>query len=179
MELDRVLASLAPRVLRFSLGWTADPALAEEVAQEALAALVGRWRRHGPPDEPAAFVLAIARRRARRAVFRRSLLRPLSAMLDGAAPGPGSEEVLLQRAELRRTVEAMRHLPTRDREALLLVALGELSLEESSRVLSVSVPALKMRVHRARIRLRELLAPAGEECPDESTTRVPHRRRAT
>jgi DNA-binding CsgD family transcriptional regulator len=51
----------------------------------------------------------------------------------------------------------MRRLPGRDREALLLVATGELGLAESARVLGISLSALKMRVHRARKRLAQLL----------------------
>jgi len=51
----------------------------------------------------------------------------------------------------------MRRLPGKDREALLLVAAGELGLAESARVLGISLSALKMRVHRARKRLQQLL----------------------
>lgn len=167
MELDATVAELAPRVLRYCLGRVAAPEVAEEVAQEALAALVSRWRRHGPPESPEAFVFAVARRRAFRAGLRRRLLLPLAAWTDGHGdparamapidPAPGLEEREVARGELALTLAALARLPARDREALLLVAAGGLATAEAARVLGLSPGALKMRVHRARKRLSELL----------------------
>ncbi|HEX3556869.1 MAG TPA: sigma-70 family RNA polymerase sigma factor [Thermoanaerobaculia bacterium] len=157
MELETVVRELAPQLLRYSLGRTGDPALAEEVAQDALAALVQRWRRHGPPECPAAFVFAIARRRAFRLTFQRRLMAPLTVLLDGRSPLPGPEERAVARTDLGRTLAALRQLSGRDREALLLVGVGELGPSEGARVLGISVSALKMRVHRARQRLYRIL----------------------
>lgn len=167
MELEATVAELAPRVLRYCLGRTGAPEVAEEVAQDALAALVGRWRRRGPPESPEAFVFAVARRRAFRAAVRRRLLLPVAALTDGhfrsaravsePASPPGMEERIEARDELARTLAALRRLASRDREALLLVAAGGLGTAEAARVLGVSPSAFKMRVHRARRRLTELL----------------------
>lgn len=157
MDLEATVRELAPQLLRYALGQTGDAALAEEVAQDALTALVQRWRRHGPPDCPAAFAFAIAKRRAFRAGFQRRLLQPIQALFEGASPLPGPEEQAAGRTDLGHTLAAMRRLPGKDREALLLVAAGELGLAESARVLGISLSALKMRVHRARKRLAQLL----------------------
>jgi len=157
MELETAVRELAPQLLRYSIGRTGDAALAEEVAQDALAALVQRWRRHGPPDCPAAFAFAVARRRAGRLMLQRRLLEPLHALLDGHSPLPGPEERATLSIHLGRTLAALRKLPRRDREALLLVGAGELGPTEGARVLGITVPALKMRLHRARRRLRQLL----------------------
>ncbi|MEZ5330916.1 MAG: hypothetical protein R2991_02430 [Thermoanaerobaculia bacterium] len=62
MELERTVATLVPRVLRYC-GATRSWELAEDVAQEALTAVVHRWRTTGPPDSPIAFALVVARRR--------------------------------------------------------------------------------------------------------------------
>ena len=158
MDLKTALRELAPRLLRYCLGRTGDPALAEDAAQEALAALVKRWRGHGPPDCPEAFAFAIARRRAGRLALQRRLAAPLSALFDGASPEPGPEEQAVARHDAGRALAALGRLPRQDREALLLVAAGELPLAEGARLLAVSVPALKMRLHRARARLQRLLA---------------------
>lgn len=157
MELETAVQELAPQLLRYSLGRTGDAALAEEVAQDALAALVQRWRRHGPPECPAAFVFAVARRRAFRLTLQRRLMEPLQVVFNGHSPLPGPEEEALARRDLGRTLEALRRLPGRDREALLLVGPGDLGPTEGARVLGISVSALKMRVHRARRRLLDLL----------------------
>lgn len=157
MELETAVRELAPQLLRYSLGRTGDAALAEEVAQDALAALVQRWRRHGAPECPAAFVFAVARRRAGRLMFQRRLLEPLHARLDGHSPLPDPEERATLRTDLGRTLVALRRLSGRDREALLLVGVGDLGPTEGAKVLGITVSALKMRVHRARKRLQQLL----------------------
>jgi len=159
MEMESTVRALAPRLLRFCLGRLGGPDLAEDVAQEALSALVARWRRHGPPESPEAFAFAVARRRGSRAVFRRRLLAPLAALRNGHEVDPGAdpEARAIGRAELDRTLAAVRGLSSREREALLLVVAGELSTVQAARVLGVSPSAVKMRVHRARARLVQLL----------------------
>ncbi|HKV13324.1 MAG TPA: sigma-70 family RNA polymerase sigma factor [Thermoanaerobaculia bacterium] len=157
MELEIVIRELAPQLLRYALGKTGDPALAEEVAQEALAALVLRWRRHGPPDCPAAFAFVVARRRARREGLKRRLLSPLTVLFDRESADPGPEERAASRTDLARMLAALKKLSARDREALLLVTAGDLGHAEAARVLGISLSALKMRVHRARQRLQQLV----------------------
>ncbi len=175
MDLESTVRDLAPRLLRFCRGWAVGPEAAEEAAQEALAALVARWRRSGPPDSPEAFVLAIARRRAVRSAIRGRLLAPYHVLGDGREsaraidPGEGPEARAAARAELTRTLAALRTLSDRDRQAILLVAAAELSTEQAAAVAGVSRSAFKMRVHRARRRLTEILT-AGSIDKEE----VPH-----
>ena len=52
---------------------------------------------------------------------------------------------------------ALRQLPMADRSALALVYVHELGLAEVARIEGDSVAAIKTRLHRARIKLRELL----------------------
>ena len=157
MDLETTLADLAPRLLRYCLGCAADRPLAEEGAQEALTALVARWRRHGPPESPEAFAFTIARRRLRRTLFRRRLLEPLERVTNGPSPNPDPEERTLARADLERTLGALDRLPRRYREALLLVAAGQLDTASAAGILGISRSALKMRVHRARKQLQHLM----------------------
>ncbi len=157
MDLEATLSDLAPRLLRFCVGRSSDRALGEEVAQDALIALVERWRRHGPPDSAEAFVFSIARRRVYRALVKQRLFEPLEAIFDGPSPGPDPEERTLHRDELAHTLARLDELPAREREALLLVAGGELDTATAAEVLGISKSALKMRVHRARKHLLTLL----------------------
>jgi RNA polymerase sigma factor (sigma-70 family) len=155
MDMETAVRELAPQLLRYTLGRTRDAGLAEEASQEALVALVSRWRRHGPPDSPAAFTFAIARRRATRALLRRRLFSPLESILDGGPAGPASEAD--SRIDLRRTLAALGRLPRRDRHVLLIAASGELRLGEAARRAGYSPSTFRMRLLRARQRLRELL----------------------
>jgi RNA polymerase sigma-70 factor (ECF subfamily) len=157
MDLDETVRELAPPLLRFALGQTADAALAEEAAQEALTALVQRWRRQGPPDSPAAFAFAIARRRAFRLSLQRRLLEPLQILFDHHSPETTPEDQAVSRADLGRLREALRRLAPGDREALLLIGVEGLDLPRGAEILGGSLSAIKMRVHRARKRLVKLL----------------------
>lgn len=78
--------------------------------------------------------------------------------LDAATEIPAVENPVAdaEAADLQRRVrEALEELPREQREALVLKYIEGLSLPEMAEALSVSVPALKMRLLRAR---RELLA---------------------
>src|SRR3954465_15456426 len=68
VDLETVAAALAPRLVAYATGRTGCRSTGQDIAQEALAALVLRWRRFGPPESPEAFVFAVARRRAGRAI---------------------------------------------------------------------------------------------------------------
>ena len=155
--LEDIVEGLAPRLLRYCLGRCGDAGTAEEAAQDGLAALVQRWRRHGPPDSPEAFAFAVARRRLGRATFRQRLLAPLDVLSGRADVGPNPERNASGREEFGKMLEALRGLPQIERDALLLVAAAELSLAEAAAVTGSTVGAVKMRVHRARKHLmREL-----------------------
>jgi RNA polymerase sigma factor (sigma-70 family) len=157
VELDATVRQLAPKVLGYCMLETGDAALAEEISQDTLTALVQRWRRYGPPDSPAAFVFAIARRRSARAVVRRRLWLPLEfalAVLDRRAD---PEQRAIRMSERYLLVQALARLGRADRQVLLLLAVGEIGVEEAAGLLGISMSAVKMRALRARRRLRELL----------------------
>ena len=136
VDLETVVRDLAPRLLRYAIGRTDDRGLGEEVAQDALTALVQRWRRIGPAESPEAFAFDIVRRRAQRSVVKRRLLVPLMALTSaGSIPNP--EDQAVSAVERRSVRAALRHLPRLDREALLLVS-GELRNTDAARVLGIS-----------------------------------------
>ena len=158
VELEAMAESLAPRLIAYALARTGCRATAEDIAQEALTALVVRWRRAGPPESPDAYVFAIAKRRAGRAVARRALMVPLDVLHGVAGNEPAVDQSYQDRTELAIVVSAIRALSRADREALLLRVAGELSFEEIAVVMHTSPAAVKMRVSRARRRLAALLA---------------------
>jgi len=157
VDLEDVLRDLAPKLFRYAAGRTGDAGLAEDVAQDCLTALVARWQRHGPPDSAEAFVFAIARRRACRAVVRRRLWLPIEHVLRARDGQPDPETRAIGHAVRERVASAIRKLPGRDREALLLVVGGELSTAQAAETLGISTSALKVRTFRARRRLAALL----------------------
>lgn len=74
---------------------------------------------------------------------------------DGALPGP---EAAARQAETRRIVRhSIDRLPDTYRVVLLLRDIEELSTEETATLLGVTTTAVKLRLHRARQALRQLL----------------------
>lgn len=157
MELETTLDALAPRLLRYCLGLARNHAMAEDAAQEALAALIGRWQHHGPPENAAAFAFTVARRRLKRRLWRARLFRPLEAIAGRADEGPDPESRSIRDRHLDATLDALDRLSRAEREAILLTAAGELSTAEAAAQLGIGHSALKMRVHRARQNLRRQL----------------------
>jgi len=106
---------------------------------------------------------AIQRLRDRKHV--ESLDEPGSESEEGFRPRqvqPWAEdpEQLYSKNEMRSMVEgAIMKLPLKYRAVLMVRDIQQLSTEESAAVLNLGVPALKTRLLRARLMLREALAP--------------------
>ena len=157
MDLEQAVGDLTPRLLRYCKARTGSAALAEDVAHDALVALVRRWRRHGPPESIEAYVFAIARRRAGRVVLRQQLLVPIEHLRGRADGRRNPEHLAIGKSERDATLAAIGRLPSRDREALLLVAVAGLDTATASRSLGISSAAFKVRTFRARRRLAALM----------------------
>jgi len=157
VDLEETLRELAPGLIRYCTARTRDPNLGEEVAQESLVALVQRWKRWGAPGCPQAFVFAVARRRATRAILSRRLSLPLQLLAGRRDHAPDPETAAVDKSGYTTMKRALERLPASDREALLVVAVGGLKTPEAARVLGISESALKMRTLRARQRLHLLM----------------------
>jgi RNA polymerase sigma-70 factor (ECF subfamily) len=77
--------------------------------------------------------------------------------LDFPDSGPNPEESSLQRERERILSAAMNELTPGMRTAIELRELGELSTEETARVMGLSIGAVKSRVFHGRRKLREVL----------------------
>jgi RNA polymerase sigma-70 factor (ECF subfamily) len=146
-------------VYRFALYLSGDPSLAEEIAQETF---VRAWvtlpgEVYGGTVK--AYLLTIARNLYR--AERKRAARQVA--LDGTLldPKPGPEVVAGGRLELDGVFEALQALPEADRAALLMHAQDGLSYAVIASALGLSIAAVKVRVHRARIKLRRLCDPKG------------------
>lgn len=131
---------------------------AEEVAQEAL---VRAWQRRDScrsPSAPLPWLLEITRNEARRTLGRQARRR--GHELVGAWPlEPDCEDDELAGTALRLSVEqALGTLADSDRHLLRLRYGEDLSQSEVARELGVPEGTVKVRLHRARHRLRGLLA---------------------
>ena len=66
-----------------------------------------------------------------------------------------------ERSEVRAAIaRALDDLPDLYREVFVLRDVQQIGTQDAARILGISVPAVKVRLHRARLMMREKLAPA-------------------
>ena len=126
--------------------------MAEDATQEALVTL---YRRLPALRSVTAFPMWLVRIVARICMGLVSpLWRRIEALQEDSLGAAGPEDVEL-RLDLERAIEA---LPEGHREAILLFYYCELSVAETAGQLGISREAVRVRLHRARLALREKLA---------------------
>jgi RNA polymerase sigma-70 factor (sigma-E family) len=129
-----------------------DTGSAEEVVQDAFVAMHGRWSRLRDPDRAAGYLRQAVVNRARSALRHRGV-----AARHEVSPGPDQPgaDVHALAAELRRdVVQALRRLPVRQREAVVLRYYADLSEAETAEVMGVSRGSVKTHASRGVAALR-------------------------
>jgi RNA polymerase sigma-70 factor (ECF subfamily) len=185
--LETLLEQHEPRLYRFARRLCRSPVDAEDVLQESLLSAargIGAFR---GASSLSTWLYAIARshcikkHRRRRAAPVEVSLEAEEAAPAREHPDPGPDpETALQARRLETALErAIARLDRPYREVLVLRDVEGLTAPEVATVTGLSVSAIKSRLHRARTRVREelapLLAPRGElagaassdrPCPD-------------
>ena len=161
MESARIIGALA-RMLR-------DVGLAEELAQDALVQALERWPETGVPDNPAAWLMAVAKNRALDQLRHRSLQREresalsfeMDELLADAAPDLEAGLMDPVKDDVLRLMFIACHpvLATDARTALTLRLLGGLSTDEIARAFFVSEATVAQRIVRAKRTLAEAHVP--------------------
>jgi RNA polymerase sigma-70 factor (ECF subfamily) len=181
--LDRLLRLLSGPVYRFGRGFCGDPHDAEDVTQVTLAALARALHGFRGESSLTTWAYTVARNACTRQRRRGAQAPARLESLDAGPPArPGALQVAdphgdphraLERAELRDALQhAIATLPPSQREVIVLRDVEGLPAKQVGEVLRLSERAVKSRLHRARVALRELLAPyaprgpAVSRCPD-------------
>ena len=114
-----------------------------EAAQEAFARAFARWRRLRNEEWVAGWVITTALNFLRR---RRKAEPPVSSR-DRVVSEPSAAAVDLQRA--------LRRLPARQREALVLFYVGDLPVHKVANLMGIGDGTVKAHLSRGRVALRE------------------------
>jgi len=151
------------RLVHRLLGWSEDPA---DVVQEVFVAVLTKLGEFRGECRFSTWLTANTvnkcRHIRRQRFLRLAFLRRAKSAVVAAAAGPGVSEELGPEA-LDRVRRAIRALPARHREVVVLRYLEEMPVAEVGRALGISAHAAEMRLHRARDRLREALSDLVEE----------------
>lgn len=153
---ERELAFIAlykdiyPRIHRFVDRRVDDSELAQELAADVFRIAWQKW--DGSPSMEVPWLFAVARNvigNAYRGLERRRALQQKLEHFSSAGSAAESDNQLVESALLA--------LREKDRDVLLLAYWDELTIAEIAGVLRCSVPAAKVRLHRAREAFRGLL----------------------
>jgi RNA polymerase sigma-70 factor (ECF subfamily) len=140
-------------ISRFALYLTSDRTLAEDITSETF---LRAWT-SGSAIRAATvkgYLITIARNlylqqlRERR---KRADLPP-----DVEDPSPDSAREAENRSELEQVLRDLRQVPESDRAALLMYAVEEMPYQEIADAIGVSLAAVKVKIHRTRLRLAQM-----------------------
>ena len=181
--LTSLISRYSPRIYRFGMKMCRDEEDAKEVVQDTLLAVAKGVREFRGDSSLSTWLYTIARsfciKRRRRSVGEPDALESIHDLRAEGTPelveGRGPEERAAARQVEVALEQAIDALDPMYREVLILRDVEGLTAPEVSKVLGISVEAVKSRLHRARASVRERLAPlfapeaeapAGATCPD-------------
>ncbi|MHA6759326.1 RNA polymerase sigma factor [Streptacidiphilus sp. PAMC 29251] len=189
--LEAVWRIESARIIGALTRYTGDFALAEDLAQEALAEALVAWPRDGAPASPVGWLLATARRRAIDGFRRRSALEQryaglagrlaegeFSAGVQAPAPGRSEQDLLWDPDHVPDDVLALMFtachpvLSPEARVALTLRVVGGLSSEEIARAFLVPTATVQARITRAKKTIAAAHVPFELPPPEERPARL-------
>lgn len=159
--IDAALASARPQALGALLRYFRNLDAAEEAYQEACLRALKRWPEHGPPRDPAAWLILVGRNFALDEARRRNKQQPLpdeeliSNLDDSEADLVERLDASHYRDDILRLLFICCHpdLPATQQIALALRIVSGLSVKEIARAFLVSESAMEQRITRAKARI--------------------------
>jgi len=153
---------------------------AEEIAQESLLKALRNIRHFRGEASFKTWLVRITANESLMRIrkYRKNLYCSAEEMADGEEYQPKNfadwREIpseALQRKELQNALrEALASLPAKYREILTLRDISQLTSREAAEILGLSLPNVKTRLLRARLQMRDLLAPGFDESWFKSQT---------
>jgi RNA polymerase sigma-70 factor (ECF subfamily) len=145
------------RVFAYLLRLTGNYHLSSDLTQESFTRYLSRYGRSGSNG---ALLYTIARNAALDAL-RKHGEESLRGD-DEVSPAADPERQLIHKEEVDRMIAAIQKLNPIDRELVSLLATEAFSYKEIGKLLNISEANVKVKVHRARLRLKAILNDGGQ-----------------
>lgn len=152
---ERLFREHRLHLVRLALLLVDDRQTAEDVVQDAFAALHRRWGSLGAPDAALGYLRTSVVNGSRSILRRRRTVRGYR-WPDAAAAEP-ADAAALRDERHREVLAALRRLPRRQREVIVLRYWAELPEAEIAAALGISVGAVKSTASRGRDAIAALL----------------------
>jgi RNA polymerase sigma-70 factor (sigma-E family) len=127
-----------------------DRETAEDVVQDAFAALHRRWSHLASPEAAVAYLRTCVVNGSRSTLRRRRTVRRNPQPPAGQISAEAADSRLLLAEEHREVLAALGHLPRRQRELIVLRYWSELTEAQVAATLGISIGAVKSGTSRAR-----------------------------
>jgi len=148
-----------------------DRTAAEDVVQDAFFGLYRNWGRLSDPDNALAYARASVLNGCRAALRQRIRRERRLSVVADAATTESAESAVLLGEEHREVLAAVRRLPDRKREALVLRFYLGVSEEETARAMGISRGTVKSSTSRALAALGRMLKEETFSQPAGDTTK--------
>jgi len=153
-------------IYRFSIRFTGDESLAQDIAQEVFLRLYRNARRYVPGTPFKAWLFTIVRNSsidlARSYTYRKAYsLEEYSREREGTHPhdaNPDPEESYLSKESADQVAQAVRSLPEKQRTAVILRYYEGMSAREIAEIMRSTVASVESLLVRAKRNLAKLLA---------------------
>ena len=154
-ELEELFAQHYRSLVRLAALLVRDIGTAEEVVQDSFVAMYGGWRRLRDSEKALSYLRQSVVNRSRSVLRHR-------VVVDRNAPKPppdmpSAEHGAFALLERSAVIEALRTLPARQREALVLRFYADMSEAQIADVMQISKGAVKSHTARAMAALRTVL----------------------
>ncbi|MFB4302442.1 SigE family RNA polymerase sigma factor [Actinomadura sp. NTSP31] len=140
-------------LVRLALVMVGDRQTAEDVVQDSFLGLYRRWGRLKDPGKALTYLRSSVLNNCRSVLRRRG--RSLLGTRD--VPAASAESRVLDLEQGKEILEALRRLPHRQRETLVLRFVLDMSEEETARILRVSRGTVRSNTSRGRTALERML----------------------
>ncbi len=148
---DAALREALPRLRRFALWLTRDPAAADDLVQSTMERALTRWRSRRPDGDFLAWLFSILYRQFLDSKRRAKRYARLLEWFTRPDPAPSAERSALARSSL----EAFDRLPEAQRTLLWLICVDGISYKAAADLFGVPLGTIMSRLSRARQALRE------------------------
>ncbi|MBB5443123.1 MULTISPECIES: sigma-70 family RNA polymerase sigma factor [unclassified Paraburkholderia] len=161
----RLLQDIAPYLRALAARHIRSDEDIEDTVQDVLLTVHSVRNTYDPTRPFGPWLVAIANRRIVDGLRRRGRIGSHETLVETDLETFPAAEANLQEeaADARLVREAIEQLPVGQRDAMRMLKLEEMSLQEAAAASGTSVAALKVATHRAMKRLRGLLLPRGSK----------------
>ena len=157
--LEQLYAAHWRRLVRVSVLLVRDLPTAEEVVQDAFVAVHGRWGRLRDPDRALAYLHRCVVNGSRSVLRHRAVVTRHAVREPVPLSVPGADDAVAADSRREAVLDAVRVLPQRQREVMVLRYYLDLSEAEIAATLGLSRGAVKSHASRGAAALRIALRP--------------------